>query len=129
MGNRNLSIYFTWSNGIMSICNSSDKGHAWDKPNILSKSTISKNALEKMHSVYEADWLSIISSNTSKLRTYCKFKTSFCKENYVDFFHRVARSSLTDYVKVPIVLGLKRVAIQFHVFLLKIEFVKFVMLI
>ena len=71
---------------------------AWDKPNILSKSTISKNALEKMHSVYEADWLSIISSNTSKLRTYCKFKPSFCKENYVDFFHRVARSSLTDYV-------------------------------
>ena len=39
--------YFTWSKGIMSICNLIDKGHARDKPNILSKSTISRNALEK----------------------------------------------------------------------------------
>ena len=50
---------------------------------------------EKMHSVYEADWLSIISSNTSKHRTYCKF---FVKKIMLIFSIVLLDRLLPDYV-------------------------------
>ena len=37
--------YFTWSNGIQSICNLINQSDVWDKPNILCKSTITNVVL------------------------------------------------------------------------------------
>jgi len=89
------NTFFTWSSGIKNICKLIDMEDVWSKPNILFKSSLSQLVTNKLQSIYDSQWLSYISSFQPKLRTYCKFKTSFNCENYLIIFNRSQRLSFS----------------------------------
>ena len=84
--------YFTWSKGIKSICSLINNNDIWDRPNILSKSSISDLVSSSLKSKYDQEWYSHISTKQMKLRTYCQFKKSFNQENYVHILNQVQKS-------------------------------------
>ena len=93
--NRKLQTnnYFTWSNGIKSICNLINQSDVWDKPNILCKSTLTNVVLTQLQHVYSDKWYFCVTNNSPKLRTYCTYKANFEQENYVNFLNKAARSA------------------------------------
>lgn len=54
-------------------------------------STLSQTVTNKLQSIYDSQWFSNISNSQPKLRTYCKFKTTFHCENYLLAFTRSQR--------------------------------------
>jgi hypothetical protein len=86
--------YFTWSNGIKTICKLTDNIDIWDQPNILHKTSVMKTVSSCLSAVYNInnEWYFQISTIQTKLRTYCTFKTQFNQENYVHMLNRNLRS-------------------------------------
>ena len=72
-----------------------------------------KVAISYLQLVYSSKWFTCIYRVNSKLRSYCKFKTTFQQEIYVVSFNRVTRSTLTKLrvSTVHITLELKRLHI------------------
>jgi hypothetical protein len=95
LDNRSLDCtnLFTWSKGIKNICHLIGKDELWNKPNILSKSSIIHLVNTNLKLVYDQDWYAHVSIKQKKLRTYCLFKSSFGQENYVHLLNRTQRSA------------------------------------
>jgi len=86
--------YFTWSNGIRKICSLLGDKSIWEKPNVICKSSLRETILSNLYSVYNEQWLNVIRNKSPKLRTYCKFKTTFSHENYIHILKYNDRSNL-----------------------------------
>jgi hypothetical protein len=81
-----------WLNGLHKVFTQCNETNQWT--NIINGNAVNKKSVcclidRKMKSIYEQQWLTAINrTNTNgidgnKLRTYCKFKTSFAMENYL----------------------------------------------
>ena len=77
--------------GIRNICELVGDKEIWHKPNIL-KNSIASMVSTKIQSVYDNEWSHRISTSQPKLRTYCKFKSTFECENYLHILNRSQRS-------------------------------------
>ena len=67
----------------------------WEKPNICNKSNISSTIHTGLNNFYISLWSTTINTSQPKLRTYCRFKTDFALENYIQLFKRSTRLNFT----------------------------------
>ena len=67
----------------------------WEKPNICNKSNISSTIHTGLNNFHISLWSTTINTSQPKLRTYCRFKTDFALENYIQLFKRSTRLNFT----------------------------------
>ena len=75
-----ISLDFTWNNCINKL---------------ISVFNQSRSFLDDMKNVYRISWSQSLNSCSGKLRTYSKFKNTFCLENYIIQFPLHIRRNLT----------------------------------
>jgi len=85
----------TWSKGIKQILTLINRSDIWDKPNIVTTSSISDVISSALKTIYENLWLDVVKLPEGKLRTYATFKNIFQLENYVTMFNKPLRSTFT----------------------------------
>lgn len=89
----NYTTIFSWSSGIKSILQVTNRLDIWDKPNIIRPSKFNDIINSKLQLTYSNLWVNQINNFQSKLRSYCLFKKSFEMENYTLMCKRLSRSS------------------------------------
>ena len=55
-----------------------------------------------LNNFYISLWSTTINTSQPKLRTYCRFKTDFAQENYIQLFKRSTRLNFTNFIKLRI---------------------------
>ena len=78
----------TWSSYIQSVLRMIGRYDIWEKANICNKSNISRTIHTGLNNFYISLWSTTINTSQLKLRTFCRFKTDFALENYIQLFKR-----------------------------------------
>ena len=97
LDNRKLCVAnnATWSSYIQSVLRMIGRYDIWEKLNICNKSNIPSTIHTGLNNFYISLWSTTINTSQPKLRTYCRFKTDFALENYIQLFKRSTRLNFT----------------------------------
>ena len=74
-----------WTSKIKLLLGTFSLMHVWESHGTKHKNKITHMLLQNLFSQHDNEWYSLISSNDSKLRTYCTFKSNYEFENYLLF--------------------------------------------